>query len=130
MGNLGSAGIGGVIRDCKGQVLFVFSKCIRIADSNLAELMAVVNALSYMASANFDLLTDIILESDSKAVISWVNNVLDSPWKYNNLFNKLQNLCLGLGKISFVHIFKEANHFADSLANTGVHRTSDLIAWL
>ena len=79
MGNLGPTGIGGVIRDCKRQVLFVFSKCIGIADSNLAKLMAVVNALSYVANSNFDLLPDIILESDSKAVISWVNNVFDSP---------------------------------------------------
>ena len=130
MGNPGPAGIGGVIRDYKGQVLFVFSKCIGIADSNLAEFMAVINALFYVVNANFDLLPDIILENDSKAVISWVNNVLDSPWKYNNLFNKLQNLCLGLGKISFVHIFREANHFADFVAKTGVHRTSDLVAWL
>ena len=81
MSNPRLAGIGGVIRDCKGQVLFVFSKSIGIVDSNLAKLMAVINALSYVASANFDLLLDIILESDSKAMISWLNSVLDSPWK-------------------------------------------------
>ena len=90
----------------KGKLCLSFSKSIEIADSNFAELMVVVDALSYMASANFDLLLDIILESDSKAVISWLNNVLDSPWKYNNLLNKLQNLYLGLGKFSIVHVFR------------------------
>ena len=79
MANLGPANMGGVIRNSKGQVLFVFSKSIGIADSNFAELIAVVNALSYGVSVNFDFLLDIILGSDSKMVISWLNNVLDSP---------------------------------------------------
>ena len=110
--------------------MFVFSKSIEIDDSNFAVLLTVVDALSYVVSANFDLLLDIILESDSKTVISWLNNVLDSPWKYKNLLNKLQNLYLDLGKNSFIHVFREANHFADSLAQMGVHRTFDLVAWL
>ena len=79
MGNPRLDGIGGLIRDSKEQVLFVFSKSIEIANLNFAELMTVVDALSYVASVNFDLLSDIILKSDSKAVISWLNNVLDSP---------------------------------------------------
>ena len=130
MSNPRLAGIGGVIRDCKGQVLFVFSKSIEIDDSNFAVLMTVVDALSYVVSANFDLLLDIILESDSKTVISWLNNVLDSPWKYKNLLNKLQNLYLDLGKNSFIHVFRKTNHFTDSFAKMGIHRTSDLVVWL
>ena len=91
--------------------------------------MAIVDALSYMASTNFNLFPNIILKSDFKAVIYWLNNVLDSPWKYNNLINKLQNLYLDLRKFSFVHVFRKVNHFVDSLVKMGVHRTSDLVAW-
>ena len=62
MGNPGSASIRGVIRDSKGQVLYVFSKSIRIADSNLAKLMVVVNALSYVENANFNLFRILFLK--------------------------------------------------------------------
>ena len=62
MGNPGPAGIREVIRDSKWQVLFVFSKSIRIADSNLAELMVVVNVLSYVANANFNLFQILFLK--------------------------------------------------------------------
>ncbi|XVF65828.1 hypothetical protein PTKIN_Ptkin09bG0282100 [Pterospermum kingtungense] len=108
----------------------MFSKNIGIADSNQAELMAIVDALSYVVEAKFDPPPDIIVESNSKVVISWLNHALDQPWKYNNLLNSLQNLYLNLGNISFVHVYREANHFVDSLAKMSVYRTFDLVAWL
>ncbi|KAK2635640.1 hypothetical protein Ddye_030432 [Dipteronia dyeriana] len=44
LGNPGPAGIGGVLRDCDGKVLCMFSCYVRIHDSNSAELIAIHKA--------------------------------------------------------------------------------------
>ena len=39
------AGIGGVLRNCNGDVLFMFSKYVRVCDSNEAEVLAILESL-------------------------------------------------------------------------------------
>lgn len=103
---------------------------IGIADSNLAELLAVVEVLSIIMDVVAFPLPRIILESDSSNVISCITKSDSRPWKFSNLFNRLSNLLEIIGHVTFVYIFREANFFADSLAKLGVSRISNLIAWL
>ena len=44
-GKPGPAGIGGVLRNDKGEVLFMFSKNVGIKESNEAEVLAILEAL-------------------------------------------------------------------------------------
>ena len=129
-GKPGPAGIGGQLRDHSGVVHMLFSKNVGEIDFNLAELLAVVEALSIVVNANFFPIPNIIVESDSKAMISWINKESDRPWKYNNILNKLSNFLLRLGNVVFVHAFREVNTFADFLAKSGIHRYPDLVVWL
>ncbi|XVF64439.1 hypothetical protein PTKIN_Ptkin09bG0169800 [Pterospermum kingtungense] len=50
-GQPGLASIGGVLRDCNSRVLIVSSKSIGVAESNLADLMAVKEALVLLSSS-------------------------------------------------------------------------------
>ena len=52
LGKPGPAGVGGVIRDSQGMIKLVFSKNIGMADSNLAELLAITEALSIIAKSS------------------------------------------------------------------------------
>jgi len=49
-GKPGMAGIGGVLRDCNGKVICLFSIPVGIKDSNEAEFIAVVKALELTSS--------------------------------------------------------------------------------
>ena len=85
--------------------------------------MTVVDVLLSVVSTNFNPFLEIILENNFKI---WLNEVIESLWKYNNLLNKLQNLYLSLEKISFIHVYREVNHFAYSLTKLRIHQTSFL----
>ena len=76
-GKPGLAGIGGVLRNHKGEVLYMFSKHIGIKDSNEVEVMTI-----YHTSFHHYL----IVESDSANAISWVKSLtslfkLTKEWK-------------------------------------------------
>ncbi|XWS48374.1 hypothetical protein CRYUN_Cryun13aG0071000 [Craigia yunnanensis] len=52
-GKLGPVGIGGVLRDNTAAIKLVFSKAIGVANSNVAELLAVREALSVYTSSRW-----------------------------------------------------------------------------
>ncbi|XP_022748780.1 uncharacterized protein LOC111298243 [Durio zibethinus] len=102
-------GIGGVICSWKGKVLLMFPKNVGVKDSNLVELLEVVETLTIVANANIDLLLTSLLK------VTPTSSQLGSK--------KMKN-------ITFVHILKEADHFANSLAKMGVHTSCYFVAWL
>ncbi|KAK0598706.1 hypothetical protein LWI29_037228 [Acer saccharum] len=74
-GKPGAAGVGGVLRDSNGNVLCKFSAHIGVQDSNAAEITAIHKACSLCVSNAALLGKDIVIVSDSKVAVSWVNNV-------------------------------------------------------
>eukprot|EP00268_Persea_americana_P068026 TRINITY_DN9427_c0_g1_i1.p1 TRINITY_DN9427_c0_g1~~TRINITY_DN9427_c0_g1_i1.p1 ORF type:complete len:120 (+),score=19.95 TRINITY_DN9427_c0_g1_i1:825-1184(+) len=83
------AGIGGVLRNSKGEVLFTFSKPIGIRDSKEAEVLAILKALCYFSRFFHG---NLIVESDSSNVVAWVSNRKTNPWKLQFIFDKIQVL--------------------------------------
>lgn len=65
-----------------------FSKHIRVKDSNRAEVLATLDALSPYSGI---LLEQFIVESESLNAISWVNSREESPWKFKFIFNKIKS---------------------------------------
>ena len=49
-GKPGLAGIGGVLHNCKGKVLIMFSKYVGVCDSNEAEVLAILEGLHLFSS--------------------------------------------------------------------------------
>ena len=81
------AGIGGVLRDCNGKVICLFSVSIGIKDSNEAEFIAVVKAVELTFSREDMFGRSVMVESVSANMVPWV---LTPPgnrlWYYQELF--------------------------------------------
>ncbi|XVF73337.1 hypothetical protein PTKIN_Ptkin12aG0193300 [Pterospermum kingtungense] len=119
LGKPGHAGIGGVLRDHTGAELCCFSKYAGVVDSNIAELLAIREAVEvFLASRVRD--KKLITESDSKIAVSWVNNPNAAPWSVRNIINYIVNLRSQISKSVVLHIFREANQRADFLAKQGL----------
>ncbi|EOY08092.1 Uncharacterized protein TCM_022414 [Theobroma cacao] len=96
----GHLGIGGVLQDETGAIKLIFSKKASWGDANLAEVLAVRKAMVLFATSSWVNSNNIIIESDSKNVVSWVFNPSKALWS--------------------------SNETADSLAKSGVNKTHDL----
>lgn len=81
-------GIGGVLRNSRGEVLISFSKSIGDGDSNEAEVLAILEALRiYLGSLDKSL----IMENDTSNAISWVLQTAGVPWKFGYILNEIEH---------------------------------------
>ena len=71
LGNLGIAGVGGILRDHLGQWISGFSLYVGLAMNNMAELVAVRQGLAMAWNMSFKYIQ---LELDSKVVQTWLTN--------------------------------------------------------
>lgn len=114
---LGPAGIGGVLRNHKGELLYMFSKNVGIKDSNEAEILAILEALRiYHRPFQYPL----VVESDSMNAVYWARS-FKGPWKMQFYLNEIKVLMTG-NCIFFQHVSRSTNGMPDSLAKQGVDR--------
>jgi len=64
---------------------------------------------------------EIIVESDSSSVVSWMRKPSSRPWYFHELFILASRFSLTLGAVFSSHVLCEANHFADGLAKQASH---------
>ena len=74
IGKPGPAGIGGVLGDWLGVVKGMFSISIGVADSNFAELRAILEALEMFGKSEGAGHLGLIIESDSANAVMWAND--------------------------------------------------------
>ena len=85
-GKLGPAGIRGVLRNNKGEVIFLFTRNVGMKESNEAEVLAILQALQIFSSSFQGRL---IVESDSSNAISWVTSQSVRSWQFHFLFMEI-----------------------------------------
>ena len=114
-GNPGPAGIGGVGRDSKGDIQFVFSIYKGLQTNNLMEAIAILYAVKISCDLGWRRL---ICESDSQVVIHLLNQEHSKvvSWKLALIVDKIHHLSTSLESISFTHFPREWNSVADCLA--------------
>ncbi|OMO55420.1 hypothetical protein COLO4_36005 [Corchorus olitorius] len=78
----GEAGIEGILRDDSGCTRLIFSKTIGIADSNMAEILAIKEAFLVFVSLDWVKEEELIIESDSQNAVKWVNSIDSMPWRF------------------------------------------------
>lgn len=118
-GKLGPTGMGGVLRNCKGEVLFLFSKHVGVKDSNEAGTLTILEAL-HSYSSNF--LGELLVESDShRPQRHLMGSSREGPWKFQFIFNDIKSLSSSI-QLTFIHVSGSANIMADDLAKQGVGR--------
>ena len=93
----GPIGIGGVLKDSSAVVKIVFSKPIGMANSNVAELLAVREAMCIFVSSKWINSHRLIIESDSSNVVRWILNPNSIPWKLKIFNSHIEALKLQLG---------------------------------
>ena len=129
VGKPGPAGIGGVLRDNSTAVKAVFSKSIGVADSNVAELLAVREAMHIFLSSSWMNSHKLIIESDSSNVVKWIHDPQSVPGKMKKYISHIEALKTQLKEWGLVHISRENNEMADFLAKAAVFRDNDLLVF-
>lgn len=117
-GNPGPAGGGGCFRDCSGKMLLGFSYYYGIGSCIVAEGRALLDGLR-LAKLHGILLS--IIYTDSKVIYDLVKGNGYPPWQLVPWWSSLKD-SFQLSSIPIVHIFREANLMADSLAKVAVDR--------
>ncbi|XVF79004.1 hypothetical protein PTKIN_Ptkin14bG0184200 [Pterospermum kingtungense] len=72
---------------------------------------------------------ELVIECDSKNVVSRVNKPSSTPWNLRNLTNHIEKLKLKVKQRTIMHILREANQTLDSLAKEGVSCSEDLVVY-
>ena len=104
--------IGGMLRNCNRDVLFIFSKYVGVCDSNL---------LSVFRNTNMAiLLWRVILRMQS---VGFRTSQKAYPCKFQFLFTDSQVLSTTIN-VSFQHKSRSLNMMADALTKQGVERIS------
>jgi ribonuclease HI len=124
-GNPGPAGSGAVVRDETGEVVGEVSEFLGHATNNVAEYTALIAAFELLCAQLEEKAAeaDIAVEMDSKLVIEQMKGA----WKVKHpnmkpLQRRAASLASGFHSVSFMHIPREKNTYADRLANRAMDR--------
>lgn len=130
------AGYGGVIRDEKGCILYIFHYSLGRATNNMAELMALEKCLEILKNDN---LQNIIIEADSELIINSVKRIycgsapekVSRHWRLLRVYQRIHAHLQNMRTLSFKHVRRTANKLADILANKGAlcSKSSNKYRW-
>ncbi|XVF67696.1 hypothetical protein PTKIN_Ptkin10aG0142200 [Pterospermum kingtungense] len=98
-----------------------FSKSIKIANSSLAEVLAVKETFLLFSSSQWYSSHALLIESDDINVVHWVLSPCSAPWRMRHIFVQIDNLKASINNWFITHIFREANMEADRLSKDAVH---------
>ncbi|KAK3199478.1 hypothetical protein Dsin_022893 [Dipteronia sinensis] len=112
-------GIGGALIDANGKIMHLFWSCIGLTNSNTAEVYAIHRACKLISFNQFLAERHIIIISDSKAAVAWVNgeglgllNLVDAVYD-------TRQILLLMNSVSIIFKPWSSNSLADSLAKAG-----------
>ena len=117
-GNPGEAGAGAVIKDPEGQTVKKLKKYLGRATNNVAEYNAILIALE---SARDLGLNNIRILADSELMVKQLNGVYRvKSADLKPLYDRAVELLSSFKDCKVVHVYREDNSAADSLANEAI----------
>ncbi|KAK2654158.1 hypothetical protein Ddye_014014 [Dipteronia dyeriana] len=126
----GKAGIGGILRNSKGEVLCSFSASVASMEATAAELLAIHWACLLCASNISFKGISICIESDSKVAIEWVKQDDFGYLPMVQVIYDIRATLRRLGNLSVCFTQRESNSDADALAKRGLDIDGEVINWL
>ncbi|KAL4311451.1 hypothetical protein GQ457_01G029990 [Hibiscus cannabinus] len=123
-GSFGEAGIGGCLCNNNARCLITFSKSVGLTDATYTEILAIKEACSLFVISMWAKKYKLIIETDSKLAVDWMN-----PHLCPTVFKPLVLSCLDICKNiewRVKHVPREGNHLADKLAKKGIGRAAAL----
>ncbi|XP_077225513.1 uncharacterized protein LOC143858674 isoform X3 [Tasmannia lanceolata] len=118
LGNPGPSGIGGVLRNENGEVVWAFAGPIGVADALEAEVRAVHQGMILLGQ---EILGNLVVEGDLLNVIRWLKGTSSHPWRFDHYFDEIKD-CIGDAAVIFRHVRRLANDIANWLAREGVSK--------
>ncbi|KAK3183009.1 hypothetical protein Dsin_030295 [Dipteronia sinensis] len=128
-GSLGPTRMGGVLRNSRGRVLCLFSEDLGILDSNSAEVRAIHRVAGICASNPYLIGREIVIVSDSKTTVSWVNDGGFGNINHFNLIYDIRGNLNKLGNTMVIHNSRTTNSFANWLTRNGSNMGGDFFVW-
>ncbi len=125
-GNPGPASYGFVISDTNGQVLYEEGKAVGVNTNNFAEYTAVLEALRYVKeSFKSELPVKVNFFADSRLVVEQLSGRFRvKALNLIPLVEQIRELESQVGKVSYTHVYREKNKYADKLANLALDKLS------
>lgn len=116
-GNPGPAAIGFTIEK-EGLILEKYSEYIGKTTNNIAEYTALITAIKRMKTLRA---TDVIIYSDSELAVKQINGIYKVKNKgLKPLFSEVMKLLEEFDSFRVIHVHREENSIADSLANKAI----------
>ncbi|KAE8731152.1 hypothetical protein F3Y22_tig00002840pilonHSYRG00484 [Hibiscus syriacus] len=123
------AGCGGVLRDDRGFIKVIISGLIEAENPEMVKLAAIRVALELFVEAGWHSHWNLIIESDSKIVLNWVNSAVSRSWRGWFWFEEIDNLRRKLAHSSFAYSLRQINGMADQHGKLGLSRPKMFKAW-
>lgn len=111
---LNRAGMGGVMRNNRGEWIEGFMRGTSYKDPSWVEAEAIVEGLRWAWQRG---VRDIEIQTGAKNVIQWIQDVLTGRGPVWDYINTIKGLITKDWRISFQVIYREQNNVADSLAS-------------
>lgn len=120
-----NAGLGGLLRDCKGDPICAYVSKVSQGDIFLVELWAVWRGLILASGLGINV---IWVESDSMSVVKTINREWSYSSKASSCLHDIWMLLKKFEKYRVSHSWREANRAADHLAKMDILK-SDVVLW-
>ncbi|KAK3217752.1 hypothetical protein Dsin_011722 [Dipteronia sinensis] len=128
-GKPGPAGIRGVLRDSSGKILCTFSSFVGHQESNMTELLAIQKAVEIVMSNPILRDKQIVVVSDSKVVVSWINNIGFGNLNLVDNIYEIRNSLSKHGDMKITHDSRAFNSYADNLARLACSDERNDLVW-
>lgn len=115
-GNPGNAGIGGVIRNHKGEFIAAFAKNIGLATNNKAETWAFVQGLKIALELD---IRNLIIDTDSLFLVSCLNSQEEPHSCLGTLLSDAKEILRNMDQVQIRFCYRELNKVADYMAKMG-----------
>ena len=111
--NSNKIGGGGILRDHQGKIVYAFSIPFGFGTNNIAEIKAALYGLEWCEQHGYK---RVELEVDSELLCNWIKNIIQIPWRYEDLVQQIQHIIRKMDYFQCHHIYREANSTADLLS--------------
>ncbi|KAF5450654.1 hypothetical protein F2P56_030985, partial [Juglans regia] len=115
LGNPRRLGVGGVIRDEKGDLRLAYAEEIPEGTNNNAELISLLHGLRHCRDMGLQLVE---VEMDSNILVNWLRKSICGIWYLEDFWEEIMQLLSSI-RYTVQHIYREGNALADSLAKLG-----------
>ncbi|KAM3375976.1 hypothetical protein P3S68_014690 [Capsicum galapagoense] len=111
--NPGRIGVGEVIRDHNGDVIYAYAAPLGQGTNNQVEVEAAIWGLSWCLSNGIQ---QVVMEVNSELLVRWIKKQIPILWHLQPLVESLMKLISQLHLCICRHVYREANFVADVLS--------------